>query len=439
MNSESKSVVVRHEQPVSLPDMQVMAKNIAEGGMFGIKSEAQAMSLMLLCQAEGLHPILALRRYHIIDNKPAFRADALQGEFEREGAILWHVRDDKECSATFWRHGDALVKDSREAFERAVKRAMERYKRMKAGQDVSDLAWPNELTIIRTFDDAVAKRVACSWDTEKSDWKLKKNWRQSPRQMLHARCLTEGVRAINPGLVAGIYTEDEIRDIEPEDTVEAEYVTTERNVTEATANAVVDHTVSQVVPESAIDSGTYGPLKVTQENYKDRIAHFGKPNGNMIGKRVGDLPKEVVFWLHEKWIPNLRPTASDDDLALKVAIEFAYQDLSASPVATEEVKPAPSQPDDIGAKQAALNDLRERIDGLVLTEEQAVSYLIKYFYADAGANWKTLDELPLNVALEWCVPQNWSAFKSKYEAEAKPKVSDEPTEKKKGKRNAKPR
>ena len=452
-----RRVVVRHEHPVALADMQVMAKSIADSGYFGVKTEAQAMALMLLCQAENIHPVMAMRRYHIIENKPAYRADALQGEFERDGAILWHVRNDTECSATFWRDKDTIKDNSREA----VKRAMARYKELKAGKDADDLAWPNEITIIRTFKDAVEKRVACSWDSEKGEWKLKKNWKQSPRQMLHARCLTEGVRAMNPGLVAGIYTEDEIHDFDPDNSdhrPQAEII--ERNVREATANAAdakmdaADATVAGVEAEVQVvlnkyDS-PYGPTEITEANYKDRIAHFGKPSGRIIGRRVGEMEPQVIEWLYHTWTPSLTPSASDDDMRLKRAVELAHNVVSAqAPTAgdgaadtskdaggqpKETAAPSRAKPHDVGAKQAAINDLRQRIDGMVITEEQAISYLIKYFYPGVGADWKELDTMPLNVLLEWCVPVNWKSFVAQYEREAKPQVSQEKPARKRARR-----
>src|ERR1017187_8567795 len=120
---------------VSLEELTTMAKSIAESKMFGVTNEAQALALMLLCQAEGLHPVLALRRYHIIDGKPSMRADALQGEFEQVGSILWHERTEKECSATFFR-------EKKQCTDAAVKRAKTRYKAMKAGEPTADLSEP---------------------------------------------------------------------------------------------------------------------------------------------------------------------------------------------------------------------------------------------------------------------------------------------------------
>src|SRR5436190_9148201 len=122
MKKQNKELSVRSSgaMSISLSEMQTMAKSIAASQMFGVKDEDQAMALMLLCQAEGIHPVMALRRYHIIEGRPAYRADALQGEFEKEGMIFWHERNEQECSATFYRHKRTL--DAKD-----IVRAKERY------------------------------------------------------------------------------------------------------------------------------------------------------------------------------------------------------------------------------------------------------------------------------------------------------------------------
>jgi hypothetical protein len=434
----SNEVAVYHHGPVTLPDMQTMAKSIAASGMFGVKTEDEAMALMLLCQAEGIHPVMALRRYHIIDHKPAYRADALQGEFEREGAILWHKRDDKECSATFWKNKQDCDADG-------IKRAKERYKLIKAGQDESDLALPGELTIVRTFDDAVKKGLATTWDDESRQQVLKKNWRQSPRQMLHARCLTEGVRAIRPGLVAGIYTEDEMSDIQPEEYDQrpnSELI--ERNVREATANATGEASASTVAaPES---SGPYGPITVTADNYKERISHVGQPNGNLLGKKVGELDVNVLKWMHDKWINTLRPGCSNNDLALKQAILFAYRDQqkvgdatcqqqtkagstetvtsvptgNAAPTSKPEsaagiANDTPTHPLDKPSglpvqpvsRESVIKVLRGLCEDLVMTEEQVCGHLYKHqILSIAEKAFNDINTPTLNYIL-----QNWDTAK----------------------------
>ena len=204
----------------TLDDMERVAKMISGNGMFGITSPGQAIGLFLLCQAEGLNPIAALRRYHIVEGRPSMRADAMQGEFEsRGGGIFWHIRSDKMVVATFY--ADKKTMTDPKAIERARLRAAA----MLDGDDktVMEHTYPGEDTIVRTIQDAIDKGLATTY--EKIDGKmtknpdgtfkkaLKTNWAQSTRQMLTARCITEGVRLMNPGLIAGIVSEDEARDI----------------------------------------------------------------------------------------------------------------------------------------------------------------------------------------------------------------------------------
>lgn len=298
----------RQQIAISLADMTEMAKSVAQSGMFGVKSEAQALSLMLLCHAEGLHPILALRRYHIIENKPSMRADALQGEFEQLGAILWHERTETECSATFFR-------DKRQATPTALNRARERYATLKAGQPTAELSELGEMTIIRTMADAIDKKVAMAWDKDRQEWKLKHNWKQSPRQMLHARCLSEGVRAIAPGLIAGIYTEDEALDF-PDDGPEP--MTAQDRVTQATENRTRPVEAEIIEP-------------VTEDNYNKVVCHIGKAEGPMLGKKVSEIPLNVLAWLKNhygdgedvRW--GNPPTAKDE--RLKAAVDLALKKM----------------------------------------------------------------------------------------------------------------
>lgn len=294
-----------------------MSKAIATSGMFGAKTEAQALSLMLLCQAEGLHPVLAVRRYHIIEGKPSMRADALQGEFEASGgAILWHERNDHEVSATFW-------KDRRHATAEAQERATHRYQRIKNGQSISDLARLDEMTIVRTFEDAKQKGLAMTLNDNRQRV-LKKNWEQSPRQMLHARCLSEGVRAVRPGILAGIYVEDEAFDRDNDD---IDLSSAEDKVKAATANRMI-------IPITTSRGDYVGTVhvKVDEENFTDVICHVGQPKGDIIGKRVGELHPRILEWLRKHHGPEgLEPRwgvmATAEDVQLKDAIDIALAKL----------------------------------------------------------------------------------------------------------------
>ena len=55
-----------------------MAQSVAASNLFGMKDPNQAMALMLVAQAEGMHPAIAATHYHIINGRPALKADAMQ-------------------------------------------------------------------------------------------------------------------------------------------------------------------------------------------------------------------------------------------------------------------------------------------------------------------------------------------------------------------------
>lgn len=154
----------------SFADLERMAQVIATGGLFpALKNPAQALSLMLLCQAKNLHPMEAVERYHIVQGRPIKRADAMLSDFIASGGrVEWHQRDEKAAVATFTHPAGGSVR----------------------------VAW--------TFEQAKAAGL-----TGKDVWK------QYPRQMLHARCVSEGCRSVFPGATDGLYTPEEAEDMGP--------------------------------------------------------------------------------------------------------------------------------------------------------------------------------------------------------------------------------
>jgi hypothetical protein len=151
---------------VPLDDIARMAAAIAKSNLFGIKTAEQAGALMIVAQAEGRHPGIVARDYHIIQGKPALKADAMLARFqEAGGSVQWHKYDHEAVEATF---------------------------RHPAG---------GELRIAWTIDDA--KRAGLLGSA---------TWKQYPRAMLRARVISEGIRTIFPGVVAGTYTPEELGD-----------------------------------------------------------------------------------------------------------------------------------------------------------------------------------------------------------------------------------
>ena len=206
METENKLAVLP-SQPISvipIEEMDKMATFVAQSGMLGTTNKSAVQTLMLLCQSEGLHPIKVLQSYDIIENKPSMKASAMVGKFIARGHyILIHIRDKDECSATFF---------SGKPDDKAIERAKKRYKLMiaeeKDNSAISDLSYPGEVTIIRTMIAALQSGLAKS-----GNGSVKVNWEKSGTQMLYARCMSEGVNVIDPGIKAGMSTPEEVEDI----------------------------------------------------------------------------------------------------------------------------------------------------------------------------------------------------------------------------------
>jgi hypothetical protein len=168
----------------SFQEIQVMAEQVAKSGLFpNVTTPAAAFAVMMLCDADGLHPMDAMRRYHIIENKPSMRADAIQAEFQkRGGSIEWHQTDDKVAEATF--------KHPKHA--------------------------PKGLRLKVTFEEFDRRGVT------KGKEGIKKNWRQSPGSMLCARLVSRGVRLVDPSVIVGVYTPEEVQDFDDDTETEVE-------------------------------------------------------------------------------------------------------------------------------------------------------------------------------------------------------------------------
>ena len=152
---------------VSVTDIEKMSLAVAKSGMFGVRTPEQAMSLMLIAQAEGLHPAIAARDYHVINGKPALKADAMLARFQTAGGrVEWLDFTDDKVSARFTHpQGGSVVVD-----------------------------WTLER----------ARRAGVSNNP---------TWAKFPRAMLKARVISEGVKTVYPGVAVGTYTVEEVRDM----------------------------------------------------------------------------------------------------------------------------------------------------------------------------------------------------------------------------------
>ena len=87
---------------VTFQDMDQMAGAIAASGLFGMKDKNSVLALMAVAQAEGLHPATAARDFHIIQGRPALKADAMLARFQNAGGkVDWKDYTDEKVTGVF--------------------------------------------------------------------------------------------------------------------------------------------------------------------------------------------------------------------------------------------------------------------------------------------------------------------------------------------------
>lgn len=149
---------------VPFNEMEKMATAVAKSGMFGLKSIEQSLTMMMLAQSEGIHPIKAVMEYDIISGKPALKSTTVLARFQQQGGMVeWIESNDQIAKAKFTHPQGGSI-----TIEWTMKRAQQA-------------------------------------ELLKND-----TWKKFPAQMLRARCIPEGVRAIYPACLNGMYSVEEV-------------------------------------------------------------------------------------------------------------------------------------------------------------------------------------------------------------------------------------
>jgi hypothetical protein len=151
--------------PASFEEKMKYATMLARSGIFAVRTPEAALALMALSEAEGRHPVALLREYDVLpDGRPVLKSTAMLARFQEAGGrVVWRERTDQAVEAEFFGPGS----------HRGLK-----------------IRW--------TMQDAQRAGLA-----------NKTNWRTHPRAMLSARCITEGIKMVAPGVLIGARTPDE--------------------------------------------------------------------------------------------------------------------------------------------------------------------------------------------------------------------------------------
>lgn len=246
---------------VPFNEIEQMATSVAASKLFGINNKDQAVALMLLCQAEGLHPAIAARDYHLIQGRPALKADAMLARFQQAGGkVDWkEYTNDKVTGVFSHPQGGSL-----------------------------EVSWSL----------AQAKAIGIA---------NKDNWKNYPRAMLRARVVSEGIRSVYPGCVVGVYTPEEVQDFAPSSPAPAKDMGMAERVEDVPATEIPDiqeadgafklYLPNSEEPYAAYHTkeewvGGYAQMvfkifnspKFTEEAKEEKLSMLDKSNDEMLAK-----------------------------------------------------------------------------------------------------------------------------------------------------------
>jgi len=156
-------------------EMQKLGQLFEKSGMFGCSAQGQGVTLVMTCLMSGQNPLEFIQDYHLIQGRPSMRADSMVAKFQERGGKVKILERTPELAKVELKKGEAT--------------------------NTFEFRW----------EDAKKEPFVFKKDGKT----LKDNW-NSPRsrmQMLWARVISDGVRAIDPGAVKGIYTPEETEDM----------------------------------------------------------------------------------------------------------------------------------------------------------------------------------------------------------------------------------
>lgn len=164
----------QYPQQFSFDQLMKMAQSFAKSQLYGIRDPDQALSLLLVAQAEGKNPALIMKDYDIIGGRPAKKAEAMMRDYQATGGVIeWVELSDTRAAAHF-------------------------------------------------SHPLAPKPLLMDWDIERAKKaglvsKTGGMYDKFTRAMLRSRCVSEGIRSTAPQATSGVYTPEEVRAIQQEE------------------------------------------------------------------------------------------------------------------------------------------------------------------------------------------------------------------------------
>lgn len=266
MGTEVKALAVYDRISDPMAAVQQLGRDIARSQMFGCSNEEQGRVFAMTCLAKRCDPLALVESYHVIEGHLSMKADAmLAGLVERGGShrIIRRTPEAAEIEIT--------LRDDTQRFA---------------------LTWEE------------AKQEPFVYGKERNGKRdIKKNWAtpRSRMQMLWARVVSDGVRAMCPEVVCGKYAPEEIVDFDPSRNggtavidSEVSEVSEVSEETETVQTSVVEYATGEQVTDI---TALYVTLQVP---YEAQQAALAKRGVNSLRSLTADQAAEMLATLQAK-------------------------------------------------------------------------------------------------------------------------------------------
>lgn len=291
-------------------EVEKMAIAVSKSQLFGAKTPEQALVLLLLAQAEGLHPMIAARDYDIIQNKPAKKSEAMMRSFQQAGgSVEWIELTDTVAKAKFIPpQGSSIVIDW--TIERAKKAGL-----------------------------------------------LDKNgsmYNKYPRRMLSARCISEGIKTVWPSATSGLLSPEEVLDIPKDEYVKPD--TKKSRIETIVDSQVSDAEIVKSEPDPKTETSIPEPIPVPAPEPKEIKTIIGlieeKPEAGKMVEKDGKPQLKYVFKIDGKNYGTF------DTALVKGIMECADKRIMVKFGYTERISPKGNVLNDIvNFSQATINEV----------------------------------------------------------------------------------
>lgn len=184
VNSDTALTNTKFENFQSLEEMKKWAITIIDSGLLpdSISEPEQVITIVQHGKELGLTPHIAMNNIHVIAGRPVISSSMLGAMLKKHG-VEWTIEEDFKG-----------FKD-----ENSVEGRRTSYK----------FFWKSKVT-----GTVLDTTFSITWaQMELAGYTSKQNWAKYPKEMMRARCLTYGVRALFPEVFLGLYSDIEINDI----------------------------------------------------------------------------------------------------------------------------------------------------------------------------------------------------------------------------------